>query len=279
MLTFSNFDRSTLKLFVAACFALGGASLATAHAQDNPNALTGVFGDPIGTPVAYGNGGDNWLVGEPIDWIADFAEPSVNTATSGDMSAESLAAHPTCVVYANGRRALIHGAALHDAQYGGGAAVALQVINADGSRTLHALTAGGDGFFTYDMPVAPNVFAVRISVAEQPDAMSPCTRPNIAPAPGLGLGGVAISNSTPAAEATTNVAEAVDDYNLCVQTTDGYGRPNRNLTSVEQDNDQAIRVGQTVLLIRSRDGLSVSPADGVENDADTGADGNGENTQ
>jgi len=34
MLTFSNFDRSTLKLLVAAFFVLGGASVATAHAQD-----------------------------------------------------------------------------------------------------------------------------------------------------------------------------------------------------------------------------------------------------
>jgi hypothetical protein len=195
MLTFSPFDRSTLKLFVAAFFVLGGASMVTAHAQDIAAGPTGVFGDPIGTPIAYGNGGNSRLVG-------------------GDMSAEGLAAHPTCVVYANGHRALIQGAALHDAQYGGGAAVALQVINADGSRTLHAFTARGDGSFIYDLPVAPNVFAVRVSIAEQPDAMSPCTRPNVEAAPGLGLGGVAVSNSTPAAENTKHVDAAVDAYNL-----------------------------------------------------------------
>jgi hypothetical protein len=62
--------------------------------------------------------------------------------------------------------------------------------------------------------VAPDVFAVRVSITEQPDAMSPCTHPNVEAAPGLGLGGVAISNSTPAAEATSNVDAAVDAFNL-----------------------------------------------------------------
>ena len=212
MLTFSNFDRSTLRLFVAACFALGGASLATAHAQDNPNALTGVFGDPIGTPIAYGNGGDNWLVGEPIDWVADFAEPSVNTATSEDMSAESLAAHPTCEVYDGGRRALIRGAVLHADPYSP-AAIAIEVIDNHGRRELHAINAGDGGFFLLDLPV-DHAFSAYIAAAGQPDAMTACTRPNIAPAPGLGLGGVAISNSTPAAEATLNVDAAVDAYSL-----------------------------------------------------------------
>lgn len=182
----SSLDRTTLKLLVAAFFALGGASMITAHAQDIAAGPTGVFGDPIGSPVAYGNGGET----------------------------EGLAAHPTCVVYDNGRRALIQGAALHDGQFGNGAAVALEVINSDGSRTLHAFTASGDGSFIYDLPVAPNVFAVRVSIAEQPDAMSPCTRPNVEAAPGLGLGGVAISNSSPSADATSNVDAAVDAYNL-----------------------------------------------------------------
>jgi len=48
---------------------------------------------------------------------------------------------------------------------------------------------------------------------------------------------------------------------IFVQVTDGYGRPNPNLISVVQDNDQSFRVGETVLLIRSRDGLSIAPAD------------------
>jgi len=51
---------------------------------------------------------------------------------------------------------------------------------------------------------------------------------------------------------------------IFMQTTDRYGRPNPNLISVVQDNDQSLRVGQTVLLIRSRDGLSVASADSLE---------------
>jgi outer membrane lipoprotein SlyB len=85
-----------------------------------------------------------------------------------------------------------------------------------------------------------------------------------------GAAGAAIGNGI------SNRPKVHQGVQIFVQTTDGYGRPNRNLISVVQDNDQAIRVGQDVLLIRSRDGLSVAPADGVENDADTPADNEGD---
>ena len=51
---------------------------------------------------------------------------------------------------------------------------------------------------------------------------------------------------------------------IFVQTQNASGRPNPNLTSVVQNNDQNIRVGQDVLLIRSRDGLSVAPVNSAE---------------
>jgi hypothetical protein len=51
-----------------------------------------------------------------------------------------------------------------------------------------------------------------------------------------------------------------DGVQIFMQTTNSAGRPNPNLTAVVQDADPAIRVGDNVLLIRSRDGLSVAPA-------------------
>jgi len=66
------------------------------------------------------------------------------------------------------------------------------------------------------------------------------------------------------ANSITNRPKVHQGVQIFVQTTDGYGRPNRNLTSVVQDNDQSFHVGQTVLLIRSRDGFSIAPADGSE---------------
>jgi outer membrane lipoprotein SlyB len=47
---------------------------------------------------------------------------------------------------------------------------------------------------------------------------------------------------------------------IFVQRMDGSGRPVGSLTSVVQDDDQRIGVGETVLLIRSRDGMSIAPA-------------------
>jgi hypothetical protein len=165
MPTLSSFDRTTMKLLVAAFFALGGASVAMARAQD-------------------------------VD--------------DGPMSTDALAAHPTCVVYDGGDRALIQGAALH----GDAAAVALMVSDRMGGSSLHATTAGDGGFFSLDLAVPNGAVAIHVAVAGQPDAMAACTRPDNAPTPGLGMAGVANSNSTPAAEAATNVNTAVDTYNL-----------------------------------------------------------------
>ena len=165
MHTLSSFDRTTMKLLVAAFFVLGGASVATAMAQD---------------------------------------------AGASPMSAENLAAHPTCVVYDDSRRALIQGAALRNTA----APAALMVIDRMGGSTVHATTAGDGGFFSLDLAVPNGAVAIHIAVAGQPDAMAACTNPDNAPTPGLGMAGVAISNSTPAAEAATNVDTAVDAYNL-----------------------------------------------------------------
>lgn len=74
-----------------------------------------------------------------------------------------------------------------------------------------------------------------------------------------GAAGAAIGNSI---SHRPHVHEGIQIF---VQTTDGYGRPNPNLISVVQDNDQSIRVGQEVMLIRSRDGLSVAPVDTTGN--------------
>jgi outer membrane lipoprotein SlyB len=70
-----------------------------------------------------------------------------------------------------------------------------------------------------------------------------------------GAAGAAIGNGL---SNRTRVHEGVQIF---LQTKNAYGRPNPNLTSVVQDNDQNIRVGQDVLLILSRDGLSVAPVD------------------
>jgi outer membrane lipoprotein SlyB len=55
------------------------------------------------------------------------------------------------------------------------------------------------------------------------------------------------------------IGNSIDGVQIFVQTTNNAGRPNLNLTAVVQDADPAIRVGDNVLLIRSRDGLSVAP--------------------
>jgi len=70
-----------------------------------------------------------------------------------------------------------------------------------------------------------------------------------------GAAGAAIGNGL---SNRTRVHEGVQIF---VQTKNAYGRPNPNLISVVQDNDQNIRVGQDVVLIGSRDGLSVAPVD------------------
>lgn len=181
MPTFSAFDRSTLKLFIAAFFVLGGANVATAWAQEvaaNPLlGLRGVVLDPSTSP----------------------------------MSAESLAVNPTCVVYGYGNRALIQGAVLHDDPHGPTAA-AVEVTDSNGHGELHAVTAGAGGFFYLDVIVPAGPFAIHVAAAGQRDAMSVCTHPDIAPAPGLGLGSVSISNSTD--QTAANVQQSVDAYNL-----------------------------------------------------------------
>lgn len=179
MPTFSSFDRTTLKLLVAAFFALNGVSVATAQDVAGADPMVGLHGVVLDPPAA-------------------------------PMSAESLAAHPTCIVYANGRRVLIQGAALHD----GPAAVAVLVLDADGRGELHATTAGDGGFFSLEVAAPHRAVSADVSVDGQPDAVAECTRPNVAPLSGLGLGGVAITNSTPAAETTEHVEQAVDAYNL-----------------------------------------------------------------
>jgi outer membrane lipoprotein SlyB len=68
-----------------------------------------------------------------------------------------------------------------------------------------------------------------------------------------GAAGGAIGNSI------NNRTRVHDGVQIFVQTTNNAGRPNLNLTAVVQDADPAIRVGDNVLLIRSRDGLSVAP--------------------
>ncbi|KRE90865.1 hypothetical protein ASG87_01630 [Frateuria sp. Soil773] len=68
-----------------------------------------------------------------------------------------------------------------------------------------------------------------------------------------GAAGAAIGNGI------SNRPRVHEGVQIFVQTTAANGRPNPNLTSVVQDADQDIRVGQDVLLIRSRDGLSVAP--------------------
>lgn len=70
-----------------------------------------------------------------------------------------------------------------------------------------------------------------------------------------GAAGAAIGNGL---SNRTRVHEGVQIF---VQTKNAYGRPNPNLISVVQDADPAIRVGQDVMLIGSRDGLSVAPVD------------------
>jgi hypothetical protein len=126
------------------------------------------------------------------------------------MSAESLAAHPTCAVYDGGARVLIQGAALHD----DAAPVALMVSDRIGGSSLHATTTGAGGFFSLDVAVPSGAIAVHIAVAGQPDALAACTNPDNAGAPGLSVAGVALSNSTPAAETTEHVDQAVDAYTL-----------------------------------------------------------------
>jgi hypothetical protein len=70
-----------------------------------------------------------------------------------------------------------------------------------------------------------------------------------------GAAGAAIGNGL---SNRTRVHEGVQIF---VQTKNAYGRLNPNLTAVVQDADPAIRFGDNVLLIKSRDGLSVAPVD------------------
>ena len=70
------------------------------------------------------------------------------------------------------------------------------------------------GFFSLEVAAPHRAVSADVSVDGQPDAVAECTRPNVAPLSGLGLGGVAITNSTPAAETTEHVEQAVDAYNL-----------------------------------------------------------------
>jgi outer membrane lipoprotein SlyB len=78
---------------------------------------------------------------------------------------------------------------------------------------------------------------------------------------GLGtiLGGVA---GGAIANGVANRPSIHPGVQIFVQRLDGYGRPNSGqLTSVVQDDDQRMRVGQQVLLVRSRDGFTVAPVD------------------
>lgn len=49
---------------------------------------------------------------------------------------------------------------------------------------------------------------------------------------------------------------------IFVQKLDSRGRPYGSLIAVVQDADQAFKPGDTVLLVKSRDGLSVAPVSG-----------------
>lgn len=73
-----------------------------------------------------------------------------------------------------------------------------------------------------------------------------------------GAAGAAIGNGI------SNRPRVHEGVQIFVQTQNASGRLNPNLTSVVQNNDQNIRVGQDVLLIRSRDGLSVAPVNSAE---------------
>jgi outer membrane lipoprotein SlyB len=76
---------------------------------------------------------------------------------------------------------------------------------------------------------------------------------------GLGtiLGGVA---GGAIANGVANRPQIHPGVQIFVQRLDGYGRPNSGqLTSVVQDDDQRIVVGQQVLLVRSLDGFAILP--------------------
>lgn len=66
-----------------------------------------------------------------------------------DMSAVNLAAHPTCVIYDGGKRALIQGAVVRDGQGQRDAQVA---VTSNSGRRSSAVTGDG-GFFTVDTTV------------------------------------------------------------------------------------------------------------------------------
>jgi len=87
------------------------------------------------------------------------------------------------------------------------------------------------------------------------------TRNATGPVRGLGtiIGGVAGGAIANGVASHPKIRAGIQIF---VQRLDGNGRPNSSqLTSVVQDNDQPIRVGQEVLLVRSRDGFNVAPLD------------------
>lgn len=109
-----------------------------------------------------------------------------------------------------------------------------------------------------EIKAAPSHTGTYIGTAVGGAAGYALTRHSSGPMRGLGtiVGGAA------GAGAGTLLAGVHSEHpgaQIFVQRLDGNGRPMGSLTSVVQDDDQRIDLGETVLLIRSRDGLSIAP--------------------
>lgn len=248
MLTFSSFNRATLKLFVAAFFVLGGAWVTTARAQ---NYVVDSSNDSVahGWPSSTGTGLANGVAPvQAAPWADVFGvltnpEALVDRTFTYPVKEDQPTCHPAppsttpSITYSMAHRKVeVSGIVMFEGKPQPHVKVHVFVELAGDFTNWQQLATDKNGAYRVMIQAPARITGVTVhptlfcsddvgcddiavsgfarSITGQPDAMSPCTRPNVAPAPGLGLGGVAISNSTPAAENTEHVDATVDAYNL-----------------------------------------------------------------
>jgi len=251
MLTFAHFNWNTLKLLVAAVLVLGGASVATARAQDyvvdsSTDSVARGWPSSTGTGLAYGVApvqAAPWA-----DMFGDLTNPKALVDRTFAFPVKED--QPTCqqvspsttpsVAYSKAHRKVeVSGIVMFEGKPQPHVKVHVFVELAGDFTNWHQLATDQNGAYRVivqaparitGVTVHPTLFCSDdvgcddIAVSGFPlsmtelltstKAMAACTNPDNAPAPGLGLGGVAISNSTPAAQAAANVQQSADAYNL-----------------------------------------------------------------
>ncbi|KRE90866.1 hypothetical protein ASG87_01635 [Frateuria sp. Soil773] len=208
MLSLSAFDRTTAKLFVAAFFVLGGLKCIDLHAQEaSTDSNTPAFANDYQLPD-----GDSWFSG----WGATVG-PSVQFPLTVE-SEYARGPHnvqpttlPTLRYSWLHRRVQVSGVVFAEGQTLPRAKVDVVVVLEGGFSRHETVSTDGNGAYAATIQAPSRIASVSVnarnvcSTGDDKDCLDTIA---------LGLSGVALSHSTPTAETTQNVDEAVDATTL-----------------------------------------------------------------